>query len=79
MNGISVEIILFVLISVGNLFCRKTLADLAAWEPRTFESLALISREKAAQDALHGLHEKEAKNNVYFHNEDSKQNEAARH
>lgn len=54
------------------------LADLAAWEPRTFESLALVSRETAARNAMRGLHEKEVENNVYFHNEESKQNEGAR-
>lgn len=50
------------------------LADLAAWEPRTFEALALASREKAAHDSMLGLHERDFQNNVYFHNDEKKQN-----
>lgn len=50
------------------------LSELAAWEPRTFEALALTSREKAAQDGMLGLHERNFENNVYFYNDEKKQN-----
>lgn len=36
---------------------RKTLADLAIWEPKSFEALALIARERGVQDGLRGIHE----------------------
>lgn len=49
-----------------HLFYRKSLADLAAWEPKSFESLAMIARERAALDGLRGLHEKNADNRVVF-------------
>lgn len=31
---------------------KKSLADLAVWEPRTFESLAAIAKEKVAIDDI---------------------------
>lgn len=52
---------------------RKSLADLAAWEPKSFESLALIARERAAQDGLRGLHEKDADNRVVYSNDEQKE------
>lgn len=50
----------------------KSLADLAAWEPKSFESLAMIARERAAQDGLRGLHEKEADNRVVYYTDEQK-------
>ena len=52
---------------------RKSLADLAAWEPKSFESLALIARERAAQDGLRGLHEIDADNRVVYSNDEQKE------
>lgn len=51
---------------------RKVLADLAAWEPKSFESLAMIARERAAQDGLRGLHEKQADNRVVYSTDEQK-------
>lgn len=47
------------------------LADLAIWEPKSFESLALIARERALQDGLRDVHEKDFKDDrvVYHENE----------
>lgn len=42
------------------------LADLAAWEPKSFESLAMVARERAIQDGLRGVHEKYADNRVVY-------------
>lgn len=34
-------------------FCfRKVLADLSVWEPRSFEALVKIARERAIEDGL---------------------------
>lgn len=51
---------------------RKSLADLAAWEPKTFEALAMVARERAAQDGLRGLHEKDADNRVVYATDEQK-------
>lgn len=48
------------------------MADLAAWEPKSFESLAMIARERAAQDGLRGLHEKNTDNRVFFSTDEQK-------
>lgn len=46
----------------------KSLADLAIWEPKSFESLAMIARERALQDGLRGVHEKNHQDDrVVFH------------
>lgn len=50
------------------LFKRKSLADLAIWEPKSFESLAMIARERAVQDGLYGINEKDADNRVFYYN-----------
>lgn len=44
---------------------RKALADLAIWEPKSFESLVKLSRERAVVDTLPGLTERSAMNQVY--------------
>lgn len=36
---------------------RKTLADLAIWEPRTFKSLVKVAHTRASQDGLAGVTE----------------------
>lgn len=46
------------------------MADLAIWEPKTFESLALIARERAIQDGLYGVNESAADNRVFYHNDE---------
>lgn len=51
----------------------KMLSELAAWEPRTFEALALTAREKAAQGASFGYHEQTADNKVYYSNDETQQ------
>lgn len=48
----------------------KSLADLAAWEPKTFESLARIGRESAAAHGARYLKEKECDNGVYYYNKE---------
>lgn len=48
------------------------MADLAIWEPKSFESLAMIARERAAQDGLRGLNEKNADNRVFYYNDEQK-------
>lgn len=53
----------------------KTLADLSIWEPKTFEALARISREKAAENGLN-LHEKALDNDVYLYNNEKSEKEA---
>lgn len=53
----------------------KMLAELAAWEPRTFEALALTAREKAAQGASFGYHEQTADNKVCYHNDETEQSQ----
>lgn len=52
--------------------CSKVLADLAAWEPKSFESLAMIARERAIQDGLRGVHEKSADNRVVYATDEQK-------
>ncbi|XP_037939229.1 39S ribosomal protein L20, mitochondrial [Teleopsis dalmanni] len=44
---------------------RKMLADLAIWEPRSFEALVKISRERAAVEGLPDIRERSAMNQVY--------------
>ncbi|XP_031635843.1 39S ribosomal protein L20, mitochondrial [Contarinia nasturtii] len=51
---------------------RKSLADLAAWEPKSFESLVMIARERAVQDGLRGVHEVNADNRVVYANDEQK-------
>lgn len=53
-------------------FNRKSLADLAAWEPKSFESLAMVAREKALQDGLSGVHERNANNHVVYYTDEQK-------
>lgn len=50
-------------------FYSKALADLAAWEPKTFESIALVARERITQDGLWGINEKSTDNKVYYFND----------
>lgn len=45
---------------------------MAAWEPKTFESLAMIARERAVQDGLRGVHEKHVDNRVVYYNDEQK-------
>ncbi|XP_075161347.1 mitochondrial ribosomal protein L20 [Haematobia irritans] len=44
---------------------RKVLADLAIWEPRSFEALANLSRERAVVETLPGVSERSVMNQVY--------------
>lgn len=39
----------------GVLLNKKTLADLACWEPYTFKSLADIAKQKAEEDGLNSM------------------------
>lgn len=48
------------------------MADLAIWEPKSFESLAMVARERAIQDGLRGVHEKDVDNRVYFYQDEQK-------
>lgn len=53
------------------------MADLAAWEPRTFEALARISREKAGEIGVN-MNEKALDNDVYYYNNEKAENEDKR-
>lgn len=44
---------------------RKVLSDLAIWEPRSFEALVKLSRERAVVEGLPGLNERSVMNQVY--------------
>uniref|UniRef100_A0A1A9WCT2 Large ribosomal subunit protein bL20m n=1 Tax=Glossina brevipalpis TaxID=37001 RepID=A0A1A9WCT2_9MUSC len=44
---------------------RKVLSDLAIWEPRSFEALVKLSRERAATDCMPDLKERSVMNQVY--------------
>lgn len=46
-------------------FFRKMLSDLAIWEPRSFEALVNISRERAAVEGLPDIKQRSAFNQVY--------------
>lgn len=46
------------------------MADLAIWEPKSFESLAMIARERGIQDGLYGINEKDADNRVVYYNDE---------
>lgn len=48
----------------------KSLAELAIYEPKTFESLAMIARERCIQDGIYGVNEKQHDNRVYFYNDE---------
>lgn len=48
------------------LFLRKVLADLAIWEPQTFEAIARIGRERAVTDELDGVKERQTTDNGVF-------------
>lgn len=41
------------------------LADLAIWEPRSFEALAQLSRERAVVEGMPGIQERSVMNQVY--------------
>lgn len=45
---------------------RKVLADLAIWEPQTFETIVRIARERAVQDDLEGVRERHTTDNRVF-------------
>lgn len=45
----------------------KSLADLSVWEPKTFESIVRIARERAKIDHLYGLDEPKTDNKVYIY------------
>lgn len=44
----------------------KTLADLAIWEPKTFEAIARIARERAKTDDIWGTNELQIDNSVFI-------------
>ncbi|EDW73080.1 uncharacterized protein Dwil_GK16834 [Drosophila willistoni] len=44
---------------------KKMLADLAIWEPRSFEALVRISRERAAVEGFPDIKQRSAFNQVY--------------
>lgn len=53
---------------------RKVLADLAIWEPHTFEAIVRTSRERAVADNLLKINEPETDNRIYIKEMDSKKN-----
>jgi len=44
---------------------KKVLSDLAIWEPKSFEALVKISRERAAVESLPDIKERSVMNQVY--------------
>lgn len=44
---------------------RKVLSELAVWEPRSFEALAKIARDRAVNDGLVGIQARHIPNGVY--------------
>lgn len=50
----------------------KVLADLAIWEPQTFEAIVRIGRERAVNDNMDGVKERSTTDNrVYLSDESS--------
>lgn len=48
------------------------MADLAIWEPQTFEAIVRIGRERAVNDNLDGVKERHSTDNrVYLNNNES--------
>lgn len=72
MSGKTPKLYQFILISIQFVAYSKVLADLAAWEPKSFESLAMVARERAIQDGLRGVHEKNADNRVVYSTDEQK-------
>ncbi|XP_073844036.1 mitochondrial ribosomal protein L20 [Musca autumnalis] len=63
--GISVDTFKDCLARNNILLNRKVLSDLAIWEPRSFEALVNLSRERAVVETLPGLNERSVMNQVY--------------
>ncbi|XP_061389649.1 large ribosomal subunit protein bL20 [Musca vetustissima] len=63
--GISIETFKDCLARNNILLNRKVLSDLAIWEPRSFEALVNLSRERAVVETLPGLNERSVMNQVY--------------
>lgn len=42
----------------------KVLADLAIWEPKTFEAIINTCRQRAVNDGIHGINEKQIDNKL---------------
>ncbi|KAG4069655.1 hypothetical protein HA402_014678 [Bradysia odoriphaga] len=43
---------------------RKALADLAIWEPKTFEAIVNTCRQRAVNDGIEGINEKQTDNKL---------------
>lgn len=54
-HGISYEAFSESLARDNILLNKKAMSELAVWEPRTFETLAKIARERAVTDGLEGI------------------------
>ncbi|XP_005175915.1 large ribosomal subunit protein bL20 [Musca domestica] len=63
--GISIDTFKDCLARNNILLNRKVLSDLAIWEPRSFEALVNLSRERAVVETLPGLNERSVMNQVY--------------
>ncbi|XP_036326064.1 39S ribosomal protein L20, mitochondrial [Rhagoletis pomonella] len=63
--GITLETFKETLARNNILLNKKALADLAIWEPRSFEALVKLSRERAVVESLPGLNERSVMNQVY--------------
>lgn len=46
------------------------MADLAIHEPKSFESLTMIARERSIQDGIRGVEERQHNNRVYYYNDE---------
>lgn len=53
------------------IFYRKVLADLAIWEPQTFEAIVRIGRERAVNDNIDGVKERSSTDNRVYLNDKS--------
>lgn len=49
----------------------KVLADLAIWEPQTFEAIVRIGRERAVNDNIDGVKERHSTDNRVYLNKTS--------
>lgn len=63
-HGISYEAFEEGLVRDNILINKKVLSELAVWEPRTFETLAKIARERAVVDGLEGVQAPHTPNGV---------------
>ncbi|XP_067643055.1 large ribosomal subunit protein bL20m [Eurosta solidaginis] len=63
--GVTLDAFKETLLRNNILLNKKALADLAIWEPKSFEALVKLSRERAVVESLPGITERSVMNQVY--------------